>query len=220
VARHVRVIVSSCGQAPAMVRSVNVTAGAPAQLSDAVAIPSAGLTAGFVLAVHWIVMFAGHVIVGGVLSSMNMSCTQLLEFPQSSVAVQVRVIADSLLQPPGVDASENVMVGDPSQLSVAVAMPTAGFTAGSVLAEHSMVTLGGQVIEGATLSSTTMTCVQVLVLPQSSAASQVRVIVRSCGQAPATVASVYVTVGVPSQLSDAVAVPSAVFTVGSVLAVH
>jgi len=152
--------------------------------------PNAVLIAGFVLAVHWIVMFAGQVIDGGVLSSMKMSCTHELEFPQSSVAVHVRVIADSLLQPPGDVASEKVIVGVPSQLSVAVAMPSAGLIAGFVLAEHSIVTFAGQVIDGATLSSTTMTWVQVPVLPQSSVASQVRVIVRSWVQAPATVASV------------------------------
>jgi hypothetical protein len=81
-------------------------------------------------------------------------------------------------------------VGVPSQLSDAVATPRAVLTFGSVLAVHWIVMFAGQVIEGATLSSTTMTCVHVLELPQSSVASQVRVIVRSCGQAPATVASV------------------------------
>jgi hypothetical protein len=52
-----------------------------------------------------------------------------------------------------------------------------------------MVILAGHVIEGATLSSTTIVWVQVLEFPQSSVASHVRVMVRSCGQAPATVAS-------------------------------
>jgi hypothetical protein len=190
VAVHVRVIVYSCGQAPPAVTSEYVMTGALLQLSEAVAVPSAGLFAGLVLAVHWIVTLAGQVIVGGTLSSTKMSWVHVLEFPQSSVAVHVRVMADSPVQPPGSVASVKVIVGVPSQLSVAEAMPRAGLTAGFVLAEHSMVTFAGQVMEGATLSSTTMTCVQLLELPQSSVASQVRVIVRSCGQAPATVASV------------------------------
>jgi hypothetical protein len=190
VAVQVRVIAYSCGQAPPAVTSEKVMTGALLQLSVAVAMPSAGLVVGLVLAVHWIVILAGQVIDGGTLSSTKMSWVHVLEFPQSSVAVHVRVMADSPVHPPGEVASAKVIVGVPSQLSVAVAMPSAIFTAGFVLAEHSMVTFAGQVIAGATLSSTTMTCVQVLALPQSSVASQVRVIVRSCGQAPATVASV------------------------------
>ena len=65
----------------------------------------------------------------------------------------------------------------------------------------------GQVSEGGVLSSTNMVWVQVLELPQSSIAVKVRVIVNSCGHAPATVASVNPMVGVPSQLSVAVALP-------------
>jgi hypothetical protein len=136
VARQVRVIVYSWGQLPATVASVKVMAGAAAQLSVAVAEPNAGLTTGFVLAVHWIVMFAGQVMDGGVLSSMKISCTHELELPQSSVAVHVRVMADSLVQPPGATTSEKVTVGVPSQLSVADATPSAVFTAGFVLAVH------------------------------------------------------------------------------------
>ena len=69
---------------------------------------------------------------------------------------------------------------------------------------------------GATLSSTTIVCTQLLELPQSSVATQVRVIVLSCGHAPPTFTSLEVMVGVGSQ-SVAVAVP--VFA-GKVLAVH
>ena len=70
---------------------------------------------------------------------------------------------------------------------------------------------------GAILSSTTIVWVQVLELPQSSVATQVRVIVNSWGQAPPTDTSLEVIVGVASQLSEAVALP--VFA-GKVLAVH
>jgi hypothetical protein len=48
-------------------------------------------------------------------------------------------------------------------------------------------------------------------------ATQVRVIVLSCGHAPPTLTSVEVIVGVASQLSVAVAVP---VVAGKVLAVH
>jgi hypothetical protein len=73
-----------------------------------------------------------------------------------------------------------------SQLSVAVALPV---FAGSVLAVHSIVILPGHVIVGAVLSSTVMVWTHVLLLPQSSVAVQVRVIVYSCGHAPPAVTS-------------------------------
>lgn len=81
-----------------------------------------------------------------------------------------------------------------------------------------MVTLAGQVMTGATLSSTVMICVHVDELPQSSVAIHVRVIVYSWGQAPPDVTSLEVMVGVPLQLSVAVAVPFA--PPGAVLAEH
>jgi hypothetical protein len=62
-----------------------------------------------------------------------------------------------------------------------------------------------------------MVWTHVLVLPQSSVVVHVRVIVLSCGQAPPTVTSLKVTVGVASQLSVEVAVP---VLAGKVLAVH
>ena len=106
------------------------------------------------------------------------------------------------------------MVGVASQLSVAVAVPV---VAGKVPPEQSIVMSAGQVMAGATLSSIIMVCVQVLELPQSSVAIQVRVMVPSCGHAPATDMSVEVIVGVASQSSVAVAVP---VLAGNVLAVR
>ena len=102
------------------------------------------------------------------------------------------------------------MVGVASQRSVAVAVPV---FAGSVLAEHRMVIFGGQVMEGGVLSSTTMVWLHEFEFPQSSIAVKVLVIVSSCGHAPATVASVNPMVGVPSQLSVAVAFPVAAVAV-------
>jgi hypothetical protein len=101
---------------------------------------------------------------------------QLLEFPQSSVATQVRDIVLSCGHAPPIVTSLEVMVGVPSQLSLAVAVPV---LAGSVLAEQSMVTFKGQVSTGAILSSTTIVCTQLAELPQSSVATQVRVMVLS-----------------------------------------
>ena len=67
VAFHVLVIVYSCGQVgEATVTSLNVIVGIASQLSVAVALP---VFEGKVLAVHSIVVFAGHVIIGAVLSS-------------------------------------------------------------------------------------------------------------------------------------------------------
>ena len=58
---------------------------------------------------------------------------QVLTFPQSSVADQVRVIVLSCGHAPPAVTSLNVTVGEVSQLSVAVAVPV---FAGAVLAVH------------------------------------------------------------------------------------
>lgn len=149
VATQVRVIVSSWGHAPPTVTSLKVIAGSGSQ-SVAVAEPVAG---GNVLSVHWIVRSAGHVIAGGVLSLTNIVCTQELKLPQSSVAVQVRVMVPSCGQAPTRNESEKLMVDTGSQLSVAVAVPV---MTGNVLEVHSIVTLVGHVITGGRLSSTCM----------------------------------------------------------------
>ena len=92
VALHVLVIVYSCGHPPATVASEKVTPGTE-QLSVAVAIPVEG---GKVLAVHSIVLLAGHdVIVGGVESSTVMVCIHVEELLHASVARHVRVIVYS-----------------------------------------------------------------------------------------------------------------------------
>src|SRR5215216_7134027 len=127
------------------------------------------------------VMFGGQKInTGGVLSSTKMVCVQLLELPQSSVARQVRVIVYSCGHAPPTVTSVEVIATIRSQLSVAVAVPLD--PPGAVLAVHWIVMFGGQkVMTGGVLSSTTIVCVQLLELPQSSVARQVRVIVYSCG---------------------------------------
>jgi hypothetical protein len=61
VAVHVLVIEYAWGHPPAAVTSANVTTGEGSHESVAVALP---VLAGIVLAVHWIVTLAGHVIIG------------------------------------------------------------------------------------------------------------------------------------------------------------
>ena len=160
---------------------------------------------------------AGQVITGGVLSSTKMVCVQVLELPQSSVALHVLVMVYSCGHAPPTVTSDEVMFGVASQISVAVAVPFA--PPGAVLALHCIVRFGGHdVIVGGVLSSTKIVWLQVLELPQSSVALQVLIMVYSWGHAPPTVTSVEVIVGVASQLSVAVAVPLA--PPGLVLAVH
>ena len=109
-------MVLSCGQMPPTVTSLKVIVGVASQ-SVAVADP---VLAGNVLAVHCIVTLIGQVITGGVLSSTTIVCIQLLEFPQSSVATQVREMVLSCGHAPPEVTSLKVTVGVPSQLSVAV----------------------------------------------------------------------------------------------------
>ena len=77
---------------------------------------------------------------------------------------------------PATVISEKAILGEVSQLSVAVARPV---LPGAVLAVHEIVTFAGQVITGATLSSTTIIWIQLVELPQPSDAVQVLVIVNS-----------------------------------------
>jgi hypothetical protein len=134
VAVHVRVIVSSCGQLPETVTSVEAITGAPSQLSVAVAVP---VFAGNVLSVHSIVISIGHTIAGATTSSSKMVCTHVAEFPQSSVAVHVRVIFIPEGQLPEAVTSLNSTKGAVSQLSLAVAVPVlAGQCAATALNRH------------------------------------------------------------------------------------
>ena len=70
--------------------------------------------------------------------------------PHASVAVQVLVIVEALGQAPAAMASENVIVGAASQLSVTVAVPIA---AGVESSSHSLVILAGTVRIGSVVSS-------------------------------------------------------------------
>ena len=122
----------------------------PLQSSVAVAVP---VLAGSVEAVQSIVVLAGQLIVGACVSVTVIVCVQVLELPQLSVAVQVRVMTWLPAQLPAAVTSLWVITGVPPQLSVAVAVPV---LLGLVEAVQSMLVLAGQLIEGAVVSLTVM----------------------------------------------------------------
>ena len=70
-----------------------VTVTAPPQLSEVVTL------LGFGAGTEDTVTFAGHVMLGAVVSLTVMVCDALLELPQASVAVHVRVITLLQLDP-------------------------------------------------------------------------------------------------------------------------
>jgi hypothetical protein len=104
-------MVYSCGPV-GMFISEKVMITVASQLSVAVAVP---VLAGKVLAVHCMVTFGGQVIKGARLSSTEITWTQVLEFEQSSVAFQVRLIVLSWGHVPPIVTSLNVRVGVASQ---------------------------------------------------------------------------------------------------------
>ena len=131
-------------------------------------------------------------------------------FPHASVASHVLVVAYDPAHEPGVVASANVIATVASQASVAVGALNDG-TDGQLIG----VACSTQVIVGAVTSRTTTVPLQVEVFPQLSVADQTRVMTLSFEQGWLLKESEYAIVGVPEQLSVAVAVP--VFA-GSVLA--
>jgi len=111
----------------------------------------------------------------------------------------VRVIVEFCGQLPGVVTSACVSVGFGSQASVAVGVAKLG------VVEHWIDDgPGSEEIVGAVVSTTLITWLALVVLPQASVAVHVRVTVELCGQLPCVVTSANVSVGVP-QLSVAVA---------------
>ena len=107
------------------------------------------MLSGDVESVHSMVMSCGQVIVGAWLSSTVMSCSQVLLLPQASVALQILEIEPPRGQAPAVVTSLYVIVGEASQLSVAVAIPV---LSGEVESVHSMVIDTGQVMTGGVVS--------------------------------------------------------------------
>src|SRR5688572_17080408 len=180
-----------------VVTSVNVTVGVASHASVAVAAGKVGV-AGHSIGETTV----GHVRTGGVLSVTVIVRLHVAELPQSSVAVNIRVTLYSCKHIPlGVKISTEVIVGVPSQASVAVA----GGKSGS--AGHSIgVTTVGHVKTGGVLSVTKIVRLHVEELPQSSVAVHVRVTLYSWGQIPlGVVTSANVIAGVASHASVAVA---------------
>ena len=166
VAVHVRVRPYVLPHEPGVVESTKVMVTVASHASVAVGGVNTG-TAGHVIGE----VCATQVIVGGVISCTTIVPLHVAVLPQSSVAVQVRVVLYVPAQEPGVVASTKVIVTVASQASVAVgAVNTgkAGQSTGDVCATH--------VIVGGVLSCTTIVPLHVAVLPQSSVAVQVRVV--------------------------------------------
>src|SRR5881409_2438159 len=185
--------------------------GVPPQLSVAVAVP---VSAGSVESPQAKTLSAGQAIPGGVVSAKLMCCTQVLMLPQASWAFQVRAMPALPVQLAGVAASVKVMVTGWPQLSVALALPV---LAGAVQSPQARTLSAGQVMTGATVSAKVMCCTQLLLLPQASSAFQVRSMPALPVQLAGVAASVKVIVGLPPQLSVAVALP---VLLGSVEAPH
>ncbi len=194
VAVHVRVTLYVPAHDPCVVASVKLIVTVPSQASVAVGAVNTG-TEGQLIGVVW----ATHVIVGGVLSRTIIVPVQLAVLPQSSVAVHVRVTLYVPAHDPCVVASVKLIVTVPSQASVAVGAVNSG-TEGQLIGEVCVT----HVIVGGVLSRTTIVPVQLAVLPQSSVAVHVRVTLYVPAHDPCVVASVKLIVTVPSQASVAV----------------
>jgi hypothetical protein len=186
-----QILVFTTGQEPLGVVLTTTTSTVASQASEAVALPHT-TTAG-----HAMVVLAGQVIDGAVLSFTVIVALQVEVLPQSSVALQIRVFTTGQ-EPLGVVLTTTTSTVA-SQASEAVALPH------TTTAGHAMVVLAGQVIDGAVLSFTVMVALQVEVLPQSSVALHIRVF--TTGQEPLGVVLTTTTSTVASQASEAVALP-------------
>src|SRR2546427_5025665 len=196
VAVQVRVTLLACGQEPGVVTSAKVRVGLGSHASLAVGVANDGVAG------HSMVVGPGSAeMLGAVVCTTLMVWLAVLLLPQWSVAVQVRVTLLACGQDPGVVTSANVSVGlgSHASFSVRIRKPARAallpFTA-----------LCRAEITGAVVSTTWMTWLAVLLLPQWSVAVQVRVTLESCGQLPAVVTSAKVSVGLGSQASVAVGV--------------
>src|SRR5437667_5940523 len=114
---------------------------------------------------------SGQVRTGFVMSRTVIVWTQLALLPQSSVAVQVRAI--TFVGPQLLVIASVYRIVTALQVSRALATPVALVV---VSAGQSSTRLPGQVMAGLSVSRTVMVCTQLVVLPQSSVAVQVRAI--------------------------------------------
>ncbi len=164
---HVRTIVFVLPQA-AVSTSDSVMVTVP-QVSAPVATP---VLAEDSSSVHSIVISAGTLIVGSVVSTTVMVWSADTLLPHSSVTVQVLTIVFVLPQA-AVSTSDSVMVTVP-QVSAPVATPVLAEDSSSV---HSIVTSAGTLIVGSVVSTTVMVWSAFAVLPQLSVIINVRSIV-------------------------------------------
>lgn len=110
------------------------------------------------------------VIVGLVVSTMFMVCSEVFVSPQAFVAVQVRTNEPVFPQPSDIGPSECEIVTSP-QVSLPVAEPVA---AGSVEPVHSTVASGTSVIVGGVVSTIVIVCSDVFIRPHEFVAFHVR----------------------------------------------
>src|SRR3972149_1292524 len=205
VSDQVLVIICSPSQVPFTTASLKVASSDVSQLSaSSVTSPVTPTDASYVqLAFLYMVMSAGAVNVGAILSSTVITCTCWVLLPQSSVSDHVLVIICSPSQAPSATASLNVASSDASRLSASsVPSPVIPTDASyAQLASLYIVMSAGWVNVGAMLSSTVLTCTCWVLLPQSSVSVQVLVIICSPSQPPAATASLNVASSEVSQLS-------------------
>jgi hypothetical protein len=150
--------------------------GDESHASMAVGTPNSGVSS------QSIVKLLGQEMVGGALSCTEMVCEHAVALlPQSSVAVQVRVVVYIPGQPPSTVLFPLMLISTfKSQSSVAMGTPKDGMEG------HSTVVLDGQVRLGAVLSSTVTVLVQVL----------------AHGLVPATSVRVYVVLQAPEAVTS------------------
>src|SRR6185436_4825468 len=177
-----------------------VTASVPSTMSLAEAVKLATVPAALVAS---IIILAGQVTVGGVVSWTLTVKVQVPVLPWASVEEQVTVvvpIAKVLAL-----AGEQVTASVPSTMSLAEAVKLATVPAALVA---SIIILAGQVTVGGVVSSTLTVKVQVPVLPWTSVEEQVTVVIPIAKVL--ALAGEQVTASVPSTMSVAVAVKLAI----------
>ena len=192
------------GQVPGISTSLNSRSTGWLQLSVAVT-PA---TAGTCSAQDTLTEAAGRFArTGAVTSLIVITCTKEAILPQSSSADQVRVMLYWFGQVPGISTSLNSRSTGAPQLSVAVTLGTCGTCSEQDTLTNAAV--GRPASTGATISEILIVCTKEAMLPQSSSAVHVRVMLYWFGQVPGTSTSLNSTSTGAPQLSEAVTVGTA-----------
>ena len=141
MAVQVRVTLYSPAHAPAVVTLEDVRVNAEPQASDAVAVANEGVE------VQLMVLIAGSdTMTGAVISWTFIVCDAVDEFPQASVAVNVRVTEYEHAQAPAVVTLEEVSVNADPQASEAVAVANEGVEVQLMVEAEGSDTMTGAVI--------------------------------------------------------------------------